>query len=46
MGENDNGAQIALQAKILLAELEAKLKSFVSFYMPEKEKQKIGIHAS
>ncbi len=45
-GESDNGAQIALQAKILLAELEAKLKSFVSLYMPEKEKEKIGFHLS
>lgn len=43
-GESDNGVQIASQAKVLLAELEAKLKSFVSLYMPQEEKQKIGFH--
>lgn len=42
--ESDNGEQIASQAKVLLAELEAKLISFVSFYMPTKEKEKIGFH--
>lgn len=40
--ESDNGAQISAQAKILLAELKAKLFSFVDLYMPKEEKQKIG----
>jgi len=45
-GESDNGIQIVSQAKILLAELKAKLESFVSLYMSEKEKEKIGFHLS
>jgi len=43
--ESDNGSEVASQAKMLLAELEAKLVSFVSFYMPAEEKRQIGFNS-